>query len=31
VEPACAQAVKILTFAPLNNGDVDARQGQLAR
>jgi hypothetical protein len=31
MQPACAQAVEILTFAPLDNRDVDARQGQLAR
>jgi hypothetical protein len=31
VQAACAQAVEILTFAALDNGDVDPRQGQLAR
>jgi hypothetical protein len=31
VQPACAQAVEILTLAPLDNGNVYAPQGQLAR
>jgi hypothetical protein len=31
MQPACAQAVEIQTFAALDNSDVDARQGQLAR
>ena len=31
VEPPCARADEVLVCAPLDNGDVDARQRQLAR